>query len=45
MILETTTKEVIHEIIQKFKPKKIIIFGSYAWGKPTAGVFSPHSVK
>jgi len=34
-----TTKEIVSEIVGKiknqFKPQKIILFGSYAWGKPT----------
>lgn len=34
-----TTKEIVLEIVSKiknrFKPQKIILFGSYAWGKPT----------
>lgn len=32
-------KEIITEIVNKiktqFRPQKIILFGSYAWGKPT----------
>ncbi|MCL5667189.1 MAG: nucleotidyltransferase domain-containing protein [Patescibacteria group bacterium] len=35
---EQETREKIKEIAQKiaveFKPEKIILFGSYAWGKP-----------
>ena len=34
-----TTKEIVSEIVSKiknqFKPQKIILFGSYAWGNPT----------
>lgn len=34
-----TRKEIITEIVNKiktqFRPQKIILFGSYAWGKPT----------
>ncbi len=34
-------KEIISRIVEKikagYKPQKIIIFGSYAWGKPTKG--------
>lgn len=27
--------QVVKLIVKKFKPEKIILFGSYAWGKPT----------
>ena len=34
-------KEMVKEIVEKIKiqfhPQKIILFGSYAWGKPTEG--------
>ena len=34
-----TTKEIVSEIVSKikkqFKPQKVILFGSYAWGNPT----------
>jgi uncharacterized protein len=29
-------KEVTQKVIQAFRPKNIILFGSYAYGKPTA---------
>jgi|SRR3989338_10957958 len=28
-------KEVAGKIAKEYQPKKIILFGSYAWGKPT----------
>lgn len=28
--------KIKEKIIKKIKPQKIILFGSYAWGKPTA---------
>ncbi len=28
-------KKITNQIIKKYQPKKIILFGSYAWGKPT----------
>ncbi len=35
----TKVKEIIHKIankiIEKYKPKKVILFGSYAYGEPT----------
>lgn len=34
-----TKKEIVRQIVNKikaqFQPQKIILFGSYAWGKPT----------
>lgn len=27
-------KNVTEKIVKKYKPEKIILFGSYAWGKP-----------
>ena len=27
--------QVVEQIVEKFKPQKIILFGSYAYGKPT----------
>lgn len=35
MITQNKINEVVNEIVKNFKPKKIIIFGSYAHGKPT----------
>lgn len=29
-------KKVTERIVQEYKPEKIILFGSYAWGRPTA---------
>lgn len=28
-------KKIVEQIKQGYKPEKIILFGSYAWGKPT----------
>lgn len=28
-------KRITKQIVKKYKPEKIILFGSYAWGKPT----------
>lgn len=28
-------KRITDTIVKKYKPEKIILFGSYAWGKPT----------
>lgn len=32
------TKEMVRQLVTEFKPLKIILFGSQAWGKP-----GPHS--
>ena len=34
MITQDQVNEVVNEIVKNFKPKKIIIFGSYAHKKP-----------
>ncbi len=36
MRIETYLKEAVDRIIKRFNPEKIILFGSYAYGKPTA---------
>jgi len=28
-------KKITDQIVKKYKPEKIILFGSYAWGNPT----------
>ncbi len=28
-------KKIVEQIRKNYKPEKIILFGSYAWGKPT----------
>lgn len=33
--MQKELKKITKKIIKKFKPEKIILFGSYAWGKPT----------
>ena len=35
MQIETSLKEAVDRIIKRFNPEKIILFGSYAYGKPT----------
>jgi predicted nucleotidyltransferase len=32
--IDQKIKEVSQKVASEFKPKKIILFGSYAWGKP-----------
>lgn len=31
---EVSIKNITDTIIQEFKPEKVVLFGSYAWGKP-----------
>jgi uncharacterized protein len=33
--MDKKIQEVADKIVKEFKPEKIILFGSYAWGKPT----------
>lgn len=33
-MLEQEIQKVTETIIQEFKPKKVVLFGSYAWGSP-----------
>ncbi len=28
-------REIVRQIVQRFRPQKVILFGSYAQGKPT----------
>jgi predicted nucleotidyltransferase len=35
MVASEKINELAHRIIQKFKPEKIILFGSYAYGNPS----------
>ena len=28
-------QRITDHIVKKYKPEKVILFGSYAWGKPT----------
>ena len=37
MITQEQINEIVEVIVKKFKPKKIILFGSYAAGTPTEG--------
>lgn len=32
---EMEIQRITKQIVKKYKPEKIILFGSYAWGKPT----------
>jgi len=32
--IEQEIQKITQRIIEKYKPEKIILFGSYAWGKP-----------
>lgn len=32
--VEQKIKEITRTIVEKFQPEKIILFGSWAWGKP-----------
>jgi predicted nucleotidyltransferase len=34
-ITEEKIKKLCQKIVKKIKPEKIILFGSFAWGKPT----------
>lgn len=36
MVTKQKIKTVANKIAKEYKPEKIILFGSYAWGKPTA---------
>lgn len=35
MINKQDIQKIANKIAKEFKPEKIILFGSYAWGKPT----------
>ena len=35
MATQEQIQEIANKIAREFNPKKIILFGSYAWGKPT----------
>ncbi len=32
--IQKNLKKITEKIVKEFKPEKIILFGSYAWGKP-----------
>ncbi len=34
MISKENITEIARKIVERFNPEKIILFGSYAWGKP-----------
>ncbi len=33
--MEKKIQEITDKIVREYQPEKIILFGSYAWGKPT----------
>lgn len=35
MTTQQDIQKITNKIAKKYKPEKIILFGSYAWGKPT----------
>jgi predicted nucleotidyltransferase len=35
MIMQKQIEEIVKKIVDSFKPKKIILFGSYAYGRPS----------
>jgi uncharacterized protein len=35
--IEVLLRQIVSRISEKMKPEKIILFGSYAWGKPNEG--------
>jgi hypothetical protein len=37
--IEDLLKKIVSRISEKMKPDKIILFGSYAWGKPNDTLF------
>jgi predicted nucleotidyltransferase len=30
-------REVVREIVERFRPRRVLLFGSYAYGEPTPG--------
>lgn len=32
--METEIKQIVDKIVAEFRPEKVILFDSYAWGKP-----------
>ncbi|MBI5306295.1 nucleotidyltransferase domain-containing protein [Candidatus Wolfebacteria bacterium] len=34
-IVDKKIKDITEKIVKEYKPEKIILFGSYAWGHPT----------
>ncbi|MFH1096394.1 MAG: nucleotidyltransferase domain-containing protein [Candidatus Desantisbacteria bacterium] len=37
MVTQEQINEIIRRIVENFRPQKIILFGSYAYGNPTEG--------
>lgn len=34
--IESKLQEITDKIVKDFQPQKVVLFGSYAWGEPTA---------
>lgn len=34
MVIEDNIKQLVDKIVREFNPKKVVLFGSYAWGNP-----------
>lgn len=34
MATEENIKQIVNKIVKEFNPERVILFGSYAWGKP-----------
>lgn len=32
--IEEKLRDIVHKIVKDFRPDKVILFGSWAWGKP-----------
>jgi predicted nucleotidyltransferase len=37
MVSDNLLQEVTRRLVEQFQPEQIILFGSHAWGTPTAG--------
>ena len=33
----TDIRQVVQRIVERFRPRRVLLFGSYAYGKPTSG--------
>lgn len=33
--IKQKTRKIVNKIVRYYKPEKVFLFGSYAWGKPT----------
>jgi uncharacterized protein len=36
IVLPKAVDEIVRRLVEEFKPLQVILFGSYAWGNPTA---------